>query len=204
MPKEEKFQGIFSRSSKNVMEAAKTFKIMLQEWNFDVTRIHEIENEGDMIRHELIHKLNNTFITPIDREDIYNLSSELDDIVDMMQACADRLLIYNLKKPADDDGLVQLTEIIEKATLLIDKAITDMHDEKKRNRICDYTIEINQLENQGDLLARKLLKNLFEKPNKEKTLEIIIWKEVYEFLEDIIDKCEDVACTIESIIVKNY
>jgi hypothetical protein len=203
LPKDEKFQDIFARSSKNVVETAKEFKCFIKNWDFNVEKIHMYEQEGDIIRHELIDKLNHTFITQIDREDIYKLSGELDDIVDMMQASADRLVIYNLKQPKDD-GLLHLAGIIEKSTVLIEKAIVDMHDTKKHRRVLDYTIEINHLENEGDTLVRKLLTKLFENCSTASPLETMIWKEVYEYLEDIIDKCEDVACTIESIVVKNY
>lgn len=206
IPKEEKFQDMFSRASKNVVEAAGIFKDIISDWNSSsnkIERIHELEKEGDTIRHELVDKLNHTFITPIDREDIYELSGELDDIIDMIQACVDRMQIYNLKF-SGSEGLLHLAEALQKSTVSLDKAIDEMHDEKKRRRVLEYCIEINVYENEGDNLIRKLLRELFEGRTKTSSLEIMLWKEIYEFVEAIIDKCEDVACTIESIVVKNY
>jgi uncharacterized protein len=206
IPRDEKFQDMFSKASKNVVEAAKTFKEAIGEWKLNkekVNKIHDLEREGDLIRHELIDKLNHTFITPIDREDIYDLSGELDDIVDMIQASIDRMQIYDLDF-SGNEGLLHLAEVVEKSSILLDNAINDMHDNKKKRRVLDQCIEINQLENEGDNLIRKLLRSLFEDRKAMSSLDIMLWKEIFEFVESIIDKCEDVACTIESIVVKNY
>ena len=206
LPRDEKFQEIFSSASKNVVESAQVFKALLKDWNpasEKITRIHELEHEGDLIRHELVDKLNRTFITPIDREDIYELSKELDDIMDMIQACVDRMQIYNLNF-SKSEGLIGLAEIIEKATVEIDRSINDMHVHKRRKCVFDSCVEVNRLEHEGDSLTRKLLKNLFETRAGTSSLEIILWKEVFEFAESIIDKCEDVSCTIEGIICKSY
>ncbi|MFA5859835.1 MAG: DUF47 family protein [Elusimicrobiota bacterium] len=204
MPKDENFQGMFSRTSKNVVEAAKTFHQLVKNWDAGsplIDKIHEIEHEGDLIRHELVDKLNRTFITPIDREDIYALSGELDDIIDMIQAVMDRMKIYRIRKI--DDGLVKLAEILERSAVLVDKAICEMDDKKKVTRVMDYCIEINQLENEGDNMFKKLLADLFDGDDASKNpLEVIKWKETYEAVEAALDKCENVACTIESIVVK--
>ncbi|MDD5529211.1 MAG: DUF47 family protein [bacterium] len=205
MPKNEKFQDIFNRASKNVVDAAKSFKLLMIKWDSNselFEKIRDFEHEGDLIRHELVDKLNHTFITPFDREDIYELSGRLDDIVDMIQACTDRMQIYNLDF-SKNEGMLQLAEIVEKTTISLDRAISEMHDEKKKRRTYDYCIEVNQYENEGDILVRKLLKNLFADRSKISSLEVILFKEVYEFAESIIDKCENVAHTIEGIVVKN-
>lgn len=205
LPRDEKFQDIFNRASANIVEAAKSFKLLMTKWDANselFEKIRELEHEGDLIRHELVDKLNHTFITPFDREDIYGLSGDMDDIVDMIQACTDRMQIYNLNF-SGNDGVFQLAEIVEKSAIALDKAISNMHDDKKKSRICDYCIEVNQYENEGDVVVRKLLKGLFADRSKISSLEVILFKEVYEFAESIIDKCETVAHTIESVVVKN-
>ncbi|MBI4722752.1 MAG: DUF47 family protein [Candidatus Stahlbacteria bacterium] len=112
MPRDENFWNMFARASKNVVEAAKNFKLLIAQWDSveeKIEKIQELEHEGDLIRHELVDKLNRSFITPIDREDIYELSGELDDIVDMIQACADRMQIYKLDfSGPHDEGLLEL------------------------------------------------------------------------------------------------
>lgn len=202
-PHDESFQEMFSRASKNVVKAATTFKLLVEKWNPEdekIEVIHELEKEGDRIRHELVDKLNRTFITPIDREDIYALSGELDDIVDMIQATTDRMKIYRINR--SDKGLMQLAEILEKATILLDKAIEESNDKKNVRRVLDYFIEINQLENEGDNLFKQILGNLFDNGAAGHALEVVKWKDTYEAIEAAIDKCEDVACTVESVIVK--
>lgn len=204
MPKNEDFFGYFRRASMNAVEAARTFRELVADWKPDsdrIERIHEIEKEGDLVRHELVDKLNRTFITPIDREDIYALSGELDDIIDMIQACTDRMQIYCLGKI--DANIIKMAEILEKSAMALQKAISEMNDKKKSRRVLDYLIEVNQLENEGDAMLRVLLKELFCKCRAEDALEVMKLKETYEAVEAAIDKCENCACTIESIVVKH-
>lgn len=204
-PHDESFQEMFSRASKNMVKTATTFKLLVEKWDpmdEKIETIHELEKEGDLIRHELVDKLNRTFITPIDREDIYALSGELDDIVDKIQATTDRMKIYRINR--SDEGLIKLAEILEKATMLLDKAISESGDKKNIRRVLDYTIEINQLENEGDNVFKKMLANLFDNGANSHPLDVVKWKDTYEAIEAAIDKCEDVACTIESIVVKGH
>ncbi len=204
LPRDENFHELFAKASKNVVEGAKTFKELIDHWSVNdsrIDKIHAQEKEGDLIRHELVDRLNRTFITPIDREDIYALSGELDDVIDMIQACADRMQIYRIEKV--DPDLARLAEILEKSAVAVDAAISDMQDKKKARRVLDHLIEVNQLENEGDNVVKKLLRDLFEKGTSANALEVFKLKETYEAVEAAIDKCEDVACTIESIVVKH-
>lgn len=204
MPKDEDFYGYFKKASKIAVDAARTFKELVGSWSPDskkIDEIHAIEKEGDLVRHELVDKLNRTFITPIDREDIYSLSGELDDIIDMIQACTDRMQIYCIGKINPDT--IKLAEILEKSAIALEKAIGDMQDKKKTRRVMDHVIEVNQLENEGDTMLRKLLRDLFCGCKAEDALEIMKMKEMYEAIEAAIDKCEDCACSIESIVVKH-
>jgi len=204
MPKDGNFQEIFSRASKNVVKGARAFVELLEKWDGSeemLEPIHTLEREGDIIRHELVDKLNRTFITPFDREDIYGLSGELDDIIDMIQACSDRMQIFGIKKITDE--LKSLAVIVEKATILLDNAIEEMNDKKKTVRVLDYLIEVNRLENEGDNVVKKALRELFEKGDNAHALDIFKLKETYEAVEEAIDKCESVAHTIEGIVVKN-
>ena len=199
-PKEIDFFEIFDRAALNLTKAA-TLLVSLME-NFSnvetlAKEIYEVEQEGDILTHEIMKKLNKTFITPIDREDLHALASSLDDVVDLIWASVDRLTVFKIKEPTKEaiamsKDLLMTAEVIHKA----------IHKLKEKNYpyVQEYCIEINRLENRIDRDFRDALGALFDEVKDP--IFIIKWKEIYEHLEDASDKCEDVANVLEAIVLK--
>ena len=202
IPKEEKFFEMLQKASQNLSLTATEFKKLLEnysELDQSVKKIKDLEHEGDIITHEIMDKLNRTFITPIDREDIYALTSGIDDVLDLIDETAGLMRLYHIQKPTP--ALFKQTEILIKAVEELGKAIKSLKDLKHSRRLFDYCIEVNRLENEGDELLGTTIGDLF-KQNLD-PLEIIKLKEVYEHLEQALDKCEDIAVIIEGVVVKN-
>jgi len=201
IPREEKFFDLFEELASHNVEAARTFKELAKNWSIDspaFDRIRDIEHEADITTHEIKDRLNRTFVTPFDREDIHELASDLDDIVDLIQAISSRIYLYRVSHSNDD--LVQLADILWQATEGVRKAVKELRAPEKKRRLLDHCIEINRLENAGDQALGVAIGRLFQ--GTPDPLEVIKWKEVYEVTEAAIDKCEDVANRLESIVVK--
>ena len=201
-PRDEKFFEMLERASKNLYQGGKAFKDLLENYsNIEekVKNIKDIEHEGDIITHEIFDKLNRTFITPIDREDIHQITSEVDDVMDFILATADRLMLYKIKHPTPES--IKLTDVLITAIEAMGKAVNSLKDSKRTRRTLDYCVEINRLENEGDNLHKAVIADLFS--DHKDVLEIIKWRDIYDHLESAIDMCEDVADTIEGIVVKN-
>ena len=202
IPKELKFFEMFSRAAKNAVETARTYQDLVKNFRNDhpfIQKIRDLEHEGDVITHELMDSLNRTFITPFDREDIHGLTTDIDNIVDAIQAVSDRMQMYHIN--TQDPPLGKLADILERAVVEVEKAVRESADFKNARRVLDFCIEINRLENEGDSALSEAIQNLFR--GAKDPLEVIKWKEVYEITEAAIDRCEDVANTIEGIVVKN-
>ncbi len=203
IPKETKFFDLFESQTENAIKAAEFLRDSVKNNKFDdscVKKIKEFEHEGDTINHEIIDKLNATFITPIDREDIHKLAGEIDDICDLINVISNRLHVYKIENPKDPYLEEFLANIVESATA-VNHAVKNLKDIKRTRRILEYCIEINRLENAGDSLREKAITDLFEK--EKDPVKIIKWKEIYEVAETVLDTCEHVAKTIEEILVKN-
>jgi len=201
IPKEMKFFDMFDHQASNAVAASQLFKELSQTGKFDdegVRKMRDIEHEGDTITHEIISNLNRTFITPIDREDIHSLTSKLDDVVDLIHAITKRMRLYQLLEV--NSGLIQFADVIEQSTHALANAIKELRELKRYNRILEYCIEINTLENIGDQIREVVISKLLE--GTKDPITIIKWKEIYEVAETTLDKCEDVANIVESIIVK--
>lgn len=202
LPKEEKYFDMFERASENAIKGAAKFRDLVRDYT-DIERkireIEDIEHEGDIITHEIFDKLNRTFITPIDREDIHSLASELDDVLDFVKASSDRFLLYNIKKPTGE--VINLAETLVKTAIETSKAIKGLRDMKHTRRIHEYCIEVNSLENEGDNILKNAIAKLFN--DHMDPLDVIKWKEIYENIESAIDMCESVANTIGAILAKN-
>jgi predicted phosphate transport protein (TIGR00153 family) len=199
-PREIDFFEIFDRAALNVTKAA-TLLVALME-NFDnlearTKEIYEVEQEGDILTHEIMKKLNKTFITPIDREDLHSLASSLDDVLDLIWGAVDRLSVFKIKKSTVE--AVKMSKDILATTEAMHKAIHKLK-EKNYNHVQDYCIEINRLENMVDRDFRDALGKLFDEVTDP--ILIIKWKEIYEHLENASDKCEDVANVLEAIVLK--
>jgi len=143
-------------------------------------------------------KLNRTFVTPLDPEDIRAIASRLDDIIDYTQAAAERLLLYHVKEPYP--ASLELADTLVQATKEVQRVVGMLRDMGHRQEILTGCIEINRLENQGDKLYREALGNLFRKGD---VMELLRWKEIFEQIEQAIDQCEDLADVVESVIVKH-
>ncbi len=201
IPKEMKFFDLFDQQSKNVVKGCEWFKAMAATGGFDdagVQKMRDMEHESDTLTHETIDMLNRTFITPFDREDIHSLACELDDVIDLVQAMTTRIRLYKIA--VKDEYLPQFAEVILQSVNFLSKAVTGLRDMKRPRRILDACIEINRLENVGDQLREIAISKLFE--DTKDPITVIKWKEIYECAETVLDKCEDVANIVESIMVK--
>jgi len=200
-PKQIDFFELFDKAAVNVMGAAGMLVELMENFK-DVDglakRIYDAEHEGDMLTHDIIKKLNKTFITPIDREDLYTLASRLDDILDLIWSATNRISIFKIKYITKE--AISLSKDLMQTTEVIHKTIRKLK-EKNYSHVQELCIEINRLENRIDRVFRNALGKLFEEMNDP--LEIIKWKEIYELLEDASDRCEDVANVIESIVLKH-
>jgi predicted phosphate transport protein (TIGR00153 family) len=200
LPKEEKFFALFEQQAQCIAEAAKLLSASILAGGLQLgvcaAQIREVEHKGDEITHEIMTRLNQTFLTPIDPEDIHRLASGLDDVLDMIDAAVGRLTLFKLATlpPA----VTTLAQIIEACSRAIVKAITGL---ARGDQVGEHLIEINQLENEADRVNRQALAELFEA--EKNAIELIKLKEIYEILEDATDLCEDVANVIESVVVKN-
>lgn len=199
LPRERSFFDRFTEVAANIEAGAAALVELLEDYR-DVERkvahIKDLEHRGDQLTHELMTRLNQTFITPLDREDIHELASKLDDVLDLIDAVASRLIIYRIGQPRP--GLADLARTLLKATGEIRAAVSQL---EKQDRILDHCIEINRLENEGDQKVRAAIAHLFEE--EKNPTEIIKWKELFEVLEIATDKCEDVANVLESVVLKS-
>ena len=203
-PKELKFFDQFELSAQNLLKGAKEFLNLLENYqaqglNERIETLRVIEHEGDIITHETIEKLNTTFLTPIDREDIHALISKLDDVLDFIESSAVRMQMFKISCPTEQS--IKLTVVLYKAVEQVVEAISGLRNIKQPDSIIRHCIEINRLENEGDIIQRTAIADLFECCIDP--IEIIKWKEIYENIETAIDKCEDVANVIEGIVLKN-
>ena len=200
IPKEEKFFAMFREMAANIIEGARLLKDMLD--NYDdpqgsQRKIKEIEHKGDAITHEIIQKLNKSFVTPLDREDIYALSAALDDMIDLIDASAVRFIMYNVEKPTPEAK--ELAFIILQSCETVAKAVD--HLGGKFEHIAEHCVQVNALENEADRVCREAVSRLFDE--EKDPIQLIKWKEIYETLERATDKCEDAANILESVVVKN-
>lgn len=201
IPKEEKFFDMFKEQANHVVKSAKALVEILENYTLETldakaAEIRTLEHEGDILTHDIIRKLNQTFVTPFDREDIYALAGRLDDVLDLMEGTVNRMKMYKIEKVTPE--LITIAKIVLQSSEEIARAMGKMHDIQ---RIADHCIEINRLENEADLVTRQIIAHLFE--NSRDPIEIMKWKELYEYLELATDKCEDVANILEGIMLKN-
>ncbi len=199
LPHEDGFHDMFVELAENVYRASQAMVAMLENYSnpaSDAEKIKDIEHANDTIMHSLMNKLNRTFITPFDREDIHELASKIDDVLDLTDAAASRLVTYRIDKIRP--GVSDLSRVLLEATKEVVAAVRVL---EKKNEILEHCIEINRLENEGDRVCRDLIANLFEQ-EKDPIL-VIKWKEIIEVLEIATDKCEDVANVVETITLKN-
>lgn len=202
IPREEKFYDLFEELADKIEEGSNLFLDMLLNYNsFEqrLSKLKEIEHEADIITHRTYEKMHTTFLTPIDREDIYALVNKMDSILDMTEASAIRMSLYKLKAPKEE--LIQQAKILNEATAKVKQVVRGLRDMKNAKMILDACIEINTLENAGDQILRSAMANLFER--EKDPFELIKWKEIFERFEEAMDVCEDVSNIVEGIVLKN-
>jgi len=200
LPREEKFYGLFSKQAELISEASRLLLEGVKAGNSRLavvaTDINNLEHKADEVIHEIFTRLNQTFITPLDPEDIHALSSKLDDVMDGIEDAVHRMVSYKINPIPPT--VVNLAEIIYSCCNVLQKAF---HALEKNEKLMVHCIEINRLENEADRLVRAAVSDLFDK--EKDPIVLIKLKEVYEFLEDTTDRCEDVADVLQNVVVKN-
>jgi uncharacterized protein Yka (UPF0111/DUF47 family) len=164
-----------------------------------VKQLYELEQEGDLLTHDIMRRLNQTFITPIDREDIHVLAARIDDVIDMIWGGVDRMAVFRINEPTKD--AVHLAKELHATAEVIQKAMKEL-EAKDYDHVKEHCIEINRMENRIDRTFRNALGELFDDFADDPAM-IIKWKDVYEHFEEAADKCEDVANILEGIVLKH-
>jgi predicted phosphate transport protein (TIGR00153 family) len=198
-PRSEKFFDMFIEAARNTHQGARVFQQMLEDFrgSDDQWRaVEEYEHEGDKITHRILRTLHQTFITPVDREDIHKLTSVMDDVMDLIEASAARMAMYRITKPTP--AAQRLAGIIVRCTDQIVRGVTAL---PRFESIQEHCIEINRLENEADEVSRAAIAALFLEDVPP--LDVIKWKEIYETMETATDRCEDVANMLEEIALKH-
>ncbi len=200
LPHEEDFYDLFVEVATRAAEAAKLLRALLKGspdgTTYHVDAIRKLENECDELTHEVVRRLDRTFITPIDREDIHLISSDLDDVMDRLDATARRAKIFRVgESPVGVDALCVIVEEITTEVLKAVLALRDGHD------VLQHCIRAKRLEEQGDAVYHDMLGHLFD--TETDPVRIIKWKEMFDMLEQALDEAEDVANAIESIVLKH-
>jgi predicted phosphate transport protein (TIGR00153 family) len=199
IPREERFFDLFVQDAANVLGASRLLEAMLRSYDQLPRRAGEIrdaEHRGDEISHDIGHRLEATFVTPFDREEIHSLISGLDDVLDLIEETADTFVLYRIDAPTA--AAIEGATIVVRQCELLHEALSHLSTFKGLER---YWIEVHRLENEGDQVTRAAIAELFDE--RHKPLEIMKWKEIYTLLENTIDKCEDVANIIERIVLKH-
>ena len=198
-PRDRIYFELFEEAGQNVMRASDLLDAMLADYPEDKHLAQEIldcEHEGDRITHDIIDRLNHTFVTPIDREDILALASALDDVVDYTEEVADYMGLYKIEAPMDQ--AIRLARVLKQASAQVAEAIPRLRGFRDISR---YTVEINRLENEGDRITREAVASLFD--GGIDPMVVIRWKDLFERLEAAIDATEHVANILEGIVIKN-
>ena len=198
-PKDENFFELYRRQAALVRQGCVQLDEMMREFDRLEERaraLKDVEHQGDLVAHELFERLNRTFITPLDRDDIHDLASNLDDVLDAVEAIASRIVLFRITRVTPQAQ--QLARIVAACGEQIEGAVGRLKDFKG---LMPFTIEINRLENEADILSREAVAELFT--GEHEFLDVIRWKEIYGRLESAADQCEDVANVIEAIVLKS-
>jgi uncharacterized protein len=199
IPREERFFDLFVEDAANILDGARQLESMLRSFDNpdkSAKKIRETEHKGDEISHDIGRRLEATFVTPFDREEIHYLISNLDDILDLVEEVADTFVLYRIDSPTKTS--VKQAALVVQACDTLHQALSNLRGFKNLDK---YIIEVHRIENEGDRLSRSAIAGLFD--DGTKTIEVLKWKEIYTLLEETIDKCDDVAKQIERIVVKH-
>ena len=201
IPKEQQFFILFEQLADLVLQACTTLYEAISDYRTLPERakqLERLEHDADQVTHEIMAKLNSTFITPIDREDIHQLATALDDVVDFVEGASEHLILFRVQEPTPQ--FKALAEVVLRQAREIHQMIPRLKNLRHAD-ILVHCIEVNRLENEGDRIDREAVAELFEK--KGDPLEVMKWRDLYDILETATDKCEDVAVAIEGIFLKN-
>ena len=202
LPKETSFYDFFEEHARLTVQGTAEFvSLVSSAANIDAKakRIKEIEHETDVITHRCVGALHTVFITPIERDDIYRLITKMDDIMDYVEAGAERISLYDISEMTPE--VVDMADVLWRAAKEVEEALNGLRDLKNPKRILAKCVDINRLENEADAILRRALARMF-KEEKDAIL-IIKWKEIYESLENATDRCEDVANIIEGVVLEH-
>jgi len=202
IPRDTKFFDLFEKTTIVMIKAAEAYQALANDYDRREDLMHQIrqfEHDGDEVSHRTLDRLNTTFITPFDREDIQQLIGQMDDVVDEIDAAAKRLVLYRIESPTH--WFVKQTDVLARAVRLIGEAVPKLRNLKKPGPLQEHLIEIHRLENMGDDTNHAAVADLY---NHEKDPILVMkWKEIYDITERAIDHCEDIANTMEGIVLKN-
>jgi len=199
VPRDTVFFDLFNQAGQNTLRAARLLQEMLENWPDEAGLAREIllaEQEGDRITHEVIQRVNSTFVTPIDGEDIYGLATQLDDIVDYIEETADFMVLYKIEAPMEQ--AIKMADVLVKSCEQLATALERLRGLKNLDQ---YWIEIHRLENDGDRLYRDAVASLFA--NGIDPMVVIRWKDLFTVLERAVDATETAAHILEGIVIKN-
>jgi len=206
MPKEERFHELLDRDTQHLLSSARLFaevarSTSLEERRTKVAQLKALEHDGDIITRDIFNALNSTFITPLDREDIRTLATDLDDILDYLEGVAQYLILFEIKESPEPlrkfaEIIVAMVEEIHKATGMV----WDLANEKK---IQESIVRISVLENEADTLYFNVIAELFKGADGKTPIEIMKWKEIYQGLEDACDECKDFTHVLGNVVIKN-
>lgn len=200
-PKDKVFFELFSKGIEITAQSAKEFRLMVDELGNPDEKLKllaNLEHEGDKVTHKLIEYTKKMFITPLDREDIFNLTKEIDNITDNIEAAAQRFYMYNIDKATPES--IEIIDKLVEATEELVGVIGGLNNIGKSDRMVEAIIDINTIENESDSIYRKAMKNLFDDP--QDILYVIKWKDIYKYLEDSVDTCEKLANEIRGVVAK--
>ena len=198
-PREEDFFILFRKQAALVRKGCDLLHEMMESFDRLEDRareLKEVEHEGDVVTHEIFERLNRTFITPLEREDIHSLASSLDDVLDAAEAIGSRIVLFKVDKPTAE--ALRLAKILTQCGSQLEQAVDNL---KNMQNLVTFVVEINRLENEADTISRSATADLFS--GRHDLLDVLRWKEIYGRLEGASDRCEDVANAIESIVVKS-
>ena len=204
MPKEERFHELLAKDTENLLKAARIFSEMaksasLEERRVKVVQLKALEHDGDQITRQIFEALNSSFITPLDREDIRSLATDLDDIVDFVEGVGQSLILFGLS--GSPEALRQFAEILVAMTVEIQRATEMVWDLSNEGDIHTALVRVSELENQADRLYATVIADLFR--DDRNPIEILKWKEVYDGLEAACDLCKEFTHTLGNVIIKN-
>ncbi|HEY3245805.1 MAG TPA: DUF47 family protein [Phycisphaerae bacterium] len=202
IPRDKEFFDLFEQGAKIVIEAAEAYAEMARDYpdrEHHIARIRNLEHDGDEITHRTLEKLDKTFIPPLEREDIHMLMVEMDDVIDEIDAASKRLVLYRIAEPTT--WFVKQTEVLLRACRLVGDAIAQLRYLKKAGALQSCLVEIHRLENEGDDNNHSAVAELYDRTPDP--ILVMKWKEIYDLTERAIDRCEDIANTIEGVVFKH-